>query len=200
LARCEGQSANYGFGLAPNERRQAPFGYAQGLAAMRFAATGEPVRRFEEMEHRTLDAWSRTHGVVAQVECTARGFHPRFVVSQLDCAELQAQALTRTSTAPAAAWRTASRSNDWGCSPGAPARPRLPANQVRPCCACVGCARMRTLRRPGLERTEPGSAPCDTIRMRLLEIGARVTTWMRRIVVSLSQAFPVQALSDGVLE
>jgi hypothetical protein len=139
--------------LARNERLEARVAYAEGLAAMDFAAMGTPMRRFEELEHRRLESWSRMRGVVAQVECT--GFHPRFVVSQLDCAELQAQTLTKVSTAPAAAWRTASRSTNRGCSPIAPARPRLPANQVR-----------------------------------LLEIGARVTTSMRRAVVALSERLP----------
>jgi hypothetical protein len=59
---------------------------------------------------------------------------------------------------------------------------------------------MHALRRPGLERTEFGRAPCATIRLRLLQIGERVTTSMRRIVVSLREAFPLQALLARVLE
>jgi hypothetical protein len=106
------QGVNYVFGLARNERLQAPFGCAEGLAATQFSATGEPVRRFEELEHRTLDAWNRTLGVMAKVESTATSFNPRFVVGQLDCAALQAQVPMRISTAPAATCRTASRTGN----------------------------------------------------------------------------------------
>jgi hypothetical protein len=77
MAWCEAQGVNYVFGLARNERLEAMVAYAEGLAAMDFAATGTPVRRFEEPEHRTLDAWSRARGVVAQVEYASKGFNPR---------------------------------------------------------------------------------------------------------------------------
>jgi hypothetical protein len=59
MVGCEGQRVNYVFGLARNDRLQALVGYAEGQAAVRFAATGERMRRFEELEYRRLV--SRSH-------------------------------------------------------------------------------------------------------------------------------------------
>jgi hypothetical protein len=197
---CEGQGVNYVFGLARNERLQALVGYAEGLAAMQFAATGEPVRRFEELEYRTLESWSRTRRVVAKVEYTAQGFNPRFVVSSLDCAQIQAQALYEDLYCARGDMENRIKEQQLGLFADRVSAPTLAANQVRLYCASVGYVLMHALRRLGLKGTELERAQCDTIRLRLLKIGARVTTSMRRIVVSLSEAFPLQALFARVLE
>ena len=74
------------------------------------------------------------------------------------------------------------------------------ANQVRLYFASVGHVLMHALRRLGLVGTELERAQCDTVRVRLLKIGVRVRTSVRRVVVSLSEAFPLQQLFARVLE
>ena len=83
---------------------------------------------------------------------------------------------TRTSTAPAARWRTGSRSTSSTCSPTAP-RPRPCAPTSSGCgsprwptccsarCAASACA-----------HTQLADATCGTIRLKLLKIGALVRT------------------------
>lgn len=60
--------------------------------------------------------------------------------------------------------------------------------------ASVGYVLMHALRRLGLAGTELERAQCNTIRVWLLKIGARVRTSVRRVAVSLSEAFPLQVL------
>jgi hypothetical protein len=58
---------------------------------------------------------------------------------------------------------------------------------------------VETLRRVGLAGTELAQAQVDTIRLRLLKIGARVVRSVRRIVLHLASGYPLQELLAGVL-
>jgi hypothetical protein len=48
-------------------------------------------------------------------------------------------------------------------------------------------------------RERISSAQCGTIRLKLLKIGAQVRSSLRRVVLALSQAFPLQRLFAQVL-
>jgi len=64
------------------------------------------------------------------------------------------------------------------------------ANQVRLCFSTVAYVVMRALREFGLKATPLEGAQCDTIRVQLLKIGARVCVSVRRVVVSFSESDP----------
>jgi hypothetical protein len=59
---------------------------------------------------------------------------------------------------------------------------------------------METLRREGLAGTELAAAQVDTIRLKLLKIGARVVCSVRRIVVHLAGGYPMKDLFGKVLD
>jgi hypothetical protein len=73
------------------------------------------------------------------------------------------------------------------------------ANQFRVLLSAAAYVLMETLRRVGLVRTELAQAQVDTIRLKLLKIGARVVRSVRRIVLHLATAYPLQELLAGVL-
>jgi hypothetical protein len=200
MAWCEEHGLHFVFGLARNERLQAMVAYAEGLAAMHFAATSEPTRRFEELEYRTLESWSRARRVVAKVEYSAKGFNPRFVVTSLDRAQIEARPLYEDLYCARGDMENRIKEQQLGLFADRVSAPTMAANQVRLYFASVGYVLMHALRRLGLRGTELERGQCDTIRVRLLKIGARVKTSVRRIVVSLSEAFPLQALFARVLE
>jgi DDE family transposase len=68
------------------------------------------------------------------------------------------------------------------------------ANQVRLCLATVAYIVMRALRQFGLAETEMAQAQCDTMRVRLLKIGAVIRVTVRRIWLAFSEAYPWQEL------
>jgi hypothetical protein len=74
------------------------------------------------------------------------------------------------------------------------------ANQVRLCLATVGYVVMRALRQFGLAQTDMAEAQCDTIRLKLLKIGAVVKVSVRRVCLAWSEAFPFQTLFTRVWE
>jgi hypothetical protein len=70
----------------------------------------------------------------------------------------------------------------------------LRANQLRLWLSTVAYLLVNQLRRVGLTGTRLAQATCGTIRVQLFKIGAVVRVTARRVWVSLSSAFPWQAL------
>jgi hypothetical protein len=93
MAWCEANGVDYVFGLARNPRLLAEIEAKLATAAAEHAATGAPVRRFEDFTYETLDSWSRKRRVVAKAEHLAKGANPRFIVTSLPMATIDAQTL-----------------------------------------------------------------------------------------------------------
>jgi hypothetical protein len=49
---------------------------------------------------------------------------------------------------------------------------------------------MQGLRQPGLKGTEMAHAQCQTIRLKLLKMGARIRVTVRRVCLSLAAGYP----------
>jgi Transposase DDE domain group 1 len=64
------------------------------------------------------------------------------------------------------------------------------ANQVRLFCSSIAYVLMDALRRLGLSGTELAEAQCQTIRLKLLKIGALVRVTVRKVWVKLSSSCP----------
>ena len=73
------------------------------------------------------------------------------------------------------------------------------ANQFRVLLSAAAYVLMDALRREGLCNTELANAQVDTIRLKLLKIGARVLCSVRRIVFHFAEGFPFKALFADVL-
>lgn len=73
------------------------------------------------------------------------------------------------------------------------------ANQFRVLLSAAAYILMDTLRREGLADTELANAQVDTIRNKLLKIGARVICSVRRIVLHLAGGYPFKELFACIL-
>jgi hypothetical protein len=74
------------------------------------------------------------------------------------------------------------------------------ANQFRVLLSAAAYVLMETLRRVGLAGTELACAQVGTIRLKLLKIGGRIVRSVRRVVVHLASAFPLQDLLRTVVD
>lgn len=74
------------------------------------------------------------------------------------------------------------------------------ANQIRLYCSSFAYVLMAALRRLGLAGTELAKAQCDTIRVKLLKIGAQIRVTVRRVWLSLSESYPFAALFRQVYQ
>ncbi len=133
MAWCEENRVDFLFGLARNprlvERIHVPLAWAEHDAE----ATGRPARRFADAPWTTRDSWSRCRRVVAKAEWMpgrdeGRQSPLRRHLAEGRSGETPARS-TRRCTAPAARWRTGSRSVSSTSSPIAPApRPCAPTS------------------------------------------------------------------------
>ena len=164
MAWCEANRVDFVFGLARNARlveRDSPS--SSPGPRTEAGATGRPARRFTDFRWSTLDSWSRRRRVVGKAEWTRGEANPRFVVTSLQRRrDRRPHASTSASTAPAARWRTGSRSASSTCSPTAPRPPPCAPTSCAcgspPWPMCLLCA----LRRIGLAHTQFAEATCGT--------------------------------------
>ncbi len=64
------------------------------------------------------------------------------------------------------------------------------ANQVRLFCSSIAYVLLNALRRLGLTGTELAESQCETIRTKLLKIGALVRVTVRKVWVTMSSGCP----------
>lgn len=74
------------------------------------------------------------------------------------------------------------------------------ANQLRLWLSSVAYVLLVALRQHGLQGTEMAHARCDTIRLKLLKVGAVVRTTVRRVWISLAESCPYQRIFAQVYE
>ena len=74
------------------------------------------------------------------------------------------------------------------------------ANQLRLYLSVIAYSLLCGLRRLGLRATQLATAQVDTIRLRLLKIGAQIHVTVRKVWVHMSSSFPLQSLFSQALQ
>ena len=100
----------------------------------------------------------------------------------------------KNGTAVAARWKTASRSSSFICSPTARVVTRCVPTNCGLWVSSAAYVLMAALRQYGLKNTPLQQARCDTIRLKLLKIGAVVRVTVRRVWFALAESCPYQGL------
>ncbi len=193
MAWCEAHSVDYVFGLARNERLVAAIAAELAAAEADSLAQSGPARRFAELEWRTLDSWSRERRVVAKAEHLPKGANPRFVVTSLSAAAVDARTLYEDVYCARGEVENRIKEQQLDLFADRTSAATMRANQLRLWFASFAYALLEALRRIGLRHTQFATATCGTIRLKLLKIGAQVRRSVRRIKVAMASACPYQA-------
>jgi len=196
---CEANGVDYLFGLAKNARLQRVIGQPMHEAQLEFEATGEPCRKFAEFFYQTRKSWSRARRVVAKAEHLAKGANPRFVVTSLTSEECDARALYEDRYCARGEMENRIKEQQLCLFADRTSCHSMRANQLRLWLSSAAYVLLAALREHGLAKTEMAHARCDTIRLKLLKIGAVVRVTVRRVWVSLSGSYPYQELFRQVL-
>lgn len=193
MSWCEEHGVEYIFGLARNRRLQEMLSQALAEAKQTYEATGQPARVFHEGRYQTRETWSRERRVVGKAEYLDKGANPRFVVTSLAAEGWQARALYEDLYCARGEMENRVKeqfqlfadrtSTHW-----------LWSNQLRLTWSAFAYVLIDTLRRVGLPGTEMAQAEVQTIRLRLLKIGAVVRVSVRKIWISLASAHPAAPL------
>ena len=195
---CEANGVDFLFGLAKNGRLLRILGKELHEAQEQFAATQEPARVFKDFLYQTRQSWSRPRRVVGKAEHLAKGANPRFVVSSLSSATHPAQRLYEHDYCGRGDMENRIKEQQLFLFAYRTSCATMRANQVRLALSTVAYLLLRALRQFGLPQTELAQAQCDTIRLKLLKIGAVIRISVRRVYVSLSESYPFRAVFERV--
>jgi hypothetical protein len=134
------------------------------------------------------ESWSRERRVVAKAEHLAKGPNPRFIVSSLTAAAFAGPALYEQEYCGRGDRENRIKEQQLMLFANRVSCQTMRAHQVRLCLATVAYIVLRALRQYGLAETELAQAQGDTIRVKLLKIGAVIGVHVRRVTVALSEA------------
>lgn len=188
---CEHNGVDYVLGLARNARLVGLVADALAQAKALYDETAQPARVFTEFMYRTRESWGRPRRVVAKAEHLDKGANPRFIVTSLGG---EARVLYEELYCARGDMENRIKEQQLALFADRTSAATMRANQLRLWFSSVAYTLMNALRRLALVGTELARAQCDTIRCRLLKIGARITVSVRRVWVSLSESCPVAEL------
>jgi hypothetical protein len=197
---CEANGVAYLFGLSKNKRLLRILGREMHEAKELFAQTKQPARVFKDFVYRTHKSWSRERRVVGKAEHLAKGENPRFVVTSLAATEFPARRLYEQEYCGRGDMENRIKEQQLMLFADRTSCATMRANQIRLAFSTVAYLVLRALRQYGLSQTELAPAQCDTIRLKLLKIGAVVRITVRRVSVALSESYPFRDLWVRVWE
>ena len=200
MSWCEQNDVDYVVGLARNPRLERMLEPSFEQAEQLCAESGEPERVYADLRYRTVDSWSCERRVVGKAEVTLRGPNPRFVLTSLRaethgskeiyeniyCARGEAENRIKEQQLDLFSTRTSGQ--------------QMRVNQVRLWISALAYTLLSELRRLGLAGSSMANAWCETIRLKLLKIGARIRITTRRVWVSLTTAHPSEKIFSHCFE
>jgi hypothetical protein len=187
---CDRHHVDYVIGLARNPRLEKIAEPFMQEARRQYERTLQKQRVFTEFPY-AAQSWDRQRRVIHKAEHNSHGDNPRFVVTSL---EDEAQSLYDRIYCARGEMENRIKEQQLGLFAGRTSCHHFVANQFRLLLSSFAYTLIQTLRCTALEGTELAQAQATTIRGKLLKIGAVVTTSVRRIVLQLSNAYPLKDL------
>lgn len=187
---CDKHNVSYCLGAC---RNQVLGGHAEPLmqqAEAEFEATGKKVRLFSETNY-AAKTWDRERRVIIKSERLLQGLNTRFVVTNLSHSP---QEIYDNIYAMRGDMENRIKEQQLMLFADRTSCHDFQANQFRLLLSTFAYVLMDALRREYLQGTELETAQCDTIRLKLFKIAARVRVTVRRVWFHLSSSYPYQAL------
>lgn len=192
MAWCEANRVDYLFGLARNARLVAEIAAELRDAETEARATGKPARRFKEFLWNTRKSWSRRRRVIAKAEWTGGEANPRFLVTSLTAADGDSRHLYEKVYCARGDMENRIKECQGDLFADRTSAATMRANQLRLWFASMAYVLLSAFRRIGLKTTQFAKATCGSIRLKLLKVGALVTTSVRRIKIAMASGHPWQ--------
>ncbi len=200
MSYCEGLGQlDYVFGLAKNSRLIEQIGAEMGQAQEIYQSTQKPARVFKDFRYRTRKSWSCERRVVGKAEYLAKGENPRFIVTSIASEEKDARELYEDFYCARGEMENRIKEQQLGLFADRTSTSWMRSNQLRLYFSSFAYILVHALRRLGLEGTELAKAQCDTIRLKLLKIGAQIRVSVRKVWMSFSESYPYLNLFQQVL-
>ena len=200
MAWCEAHQVHYVLGMAKNERLVEQIEAEREQAKQQFAQTGKAARVFKDFRYRTRQSWSRPRRVVAKAEYLDKGANPRFVVTSLPAEQIDARTLYEQLYCARGEMENRIKEQQLALFADRTSTGKMRANQLRLYFSSFAYLLLQALRRLGLAGTDLARAQSQTIRLKLLKIGAQIRVTVRKIWLSLAGGYPYARLFAQVYE
>jgi hypothetical protein len=193
---CEESRVDYVFGLARNSRLETALADQLAEAKRQCLTSGGTARVFREFSYRTRDSWNHARRVVGKAEHGPDGANPRFIVTSLRRSRVArgARALDARGLYEELYCARGEAENRIGeqfeLFADRASSATMAANQLRLWLSAMAYVLVDTLRRIGLRHTQFADAAVQTIRLKLLKLGAQVRTSVRRIHFAIASGCP----------
>lgn len=197
---CETNNVDYILGLAKNDRLKNEIAQELAQAKELYEQTTQASRLYKDFEYQTLESWSKPRRVIGKAEYMQKGQNPRFVVTSLSTDEFDAKILYEEQYCARGDMENRIKEQQLCLFADRTSAATMRANQLRLWFSSVAYTLLNALRRLGLKGTKLAKARCDTIRLKLLKIGAQIKITVRKVWVSLSESYPYQQLFRQVYE
>ena len=140
--------------------------------------------------------WDRSRRVISRIEHGQKGANPRFIVTSL---QGDHQTLYEKTYCARGEMENRIKEQQLGLFADRTSCHDFVANQFRLLLSSLAYVLIETLRRTCLAATDLARAQVTTIRLKLLKIAAVVRISVRRIVIHLSESFPLGELVQSLL-
>ena len=194
MSWCEDKRVDYVFGLAKNKRLIKIIGKQLHEARAQFEQSGKAARVFSEFAWRTRKSWKQERRVIAKAEHLDKGGNPRFVVTSLTAEQMEGRALYEELYCARGEMENRIKEQQLALFADRTSTTLMRSNQLRLYFSTFAYLLMQGLRRLGLKETEMAQAQCQTIRVKLLRIGAQIRVTVRKVWVSLAAGYPFAAI------
>jgi len=137
--------------------------------------------------------------VVGKAEYLLKGENPRFIVTSLSKDEQEARRLYEAIYCARGEMENRIKEQQLALFADRTSTQALRSNQLRLYFSSFAYVLIETLRALGLGGSELAQAQCDTIRLKLLKIGAQIRITVRNVWIAFSEAYPYASLFQAVL-
>ena len=182
----ESRGVDFVTGLGINQRIKEQFAGVLEEARLKYKRTGREARTFASGFYQAK-SWSRARRVICRVLVTANGEDMRFIVTSFE--HSGAKYLYETVYCGRGAMELMIKDHKNGLNSDRTSCHRFTATQFRLFLPSAAYVVMHYLRREKLKGTQLACAQFNTIRLRLLKIGARIESGRTRILLHFPQAF-----------
>lgn len=192
---CERKNVDYIVGIAGNQRLLQKASKVMNSARSEFEKNGEKQRLFSEFMY-GAETWKNERMIIVKAEHNSKGENPRFICTSLVgdpqslyenvyCARGDMENRIKDQQLYLFADRTSCTT--WN------------ANQFRLLLSGMAYTLIYAIKRLALKGTKLENARCDSIRLKLLKIGAVIIRNTRRVRFLLASAFPYESIFRTVV-
>lgn len=186
---CEKHNIHFILGLTKNDVLKILAQYALHKAQLRYTTFGEKARIYQEIQYQA-GTWNKSRRVIIMAEFSDKGENLRFIVTSLKCS--RPSVLYETAYCGRGQMENFIKEHKVALKSGRTSCHGFIANSFRVFLHSAAYVIMYDLREKALAGTCFANAQFDTIRLRLLKIGAEVRELKTKLHFMLPSSYPLK--------